>query len=222
MKILYKSCYNFVLTYNYQVLFFMLLLFISSAGNAQITRQWVSTYNAQGDFNDHYTCITKDQSGNIYIGGSTVNPDQDKDYLIVKLNSSGQLVWNKIFSGSGKGADEITAIAVDTLNNVYVTGYFKQLVSGTDFYTIKMDMNGDTLWTMSYNNVSAFGYDQANSIFIDGSGNVYVTGQSDSNPTSISNDDYLTIKYSSAGSELWTARFNGTGNAIDKAVKVVV
>ena len=64
-------------------------------------------------------------------------------------------------------------------------------------------------------------FDQDNDICIDAAGNVFVTGFSDADPTSAINEDYLTIRYSSTGTQIWTQRFNGTGNATDKAVKVL-
>lgn len=203
-----------------KTLFTTLALFVMIATQAQITRTWVATHNGQGDFNDRFTCVTKDSQGNFYLGGSTVNPDQNRDYLLVKLNPSGSLIWSKQFSGSGKGPDEITAITVDGSDNVYVTGFLKQVISGTDYFTIKLSSNGDTAWTKSYNFASANGYDQANAIAVDASGNVYVTGQSDQSQTSLNNDDYATVKYNAAGVEQWVVRYNGIGNAIDRAVGV--
>src|SRR5262249_4058718 len=133
----------------------------------------------------------------------------------------GNLVWTKQFAGSGQGPDEVTAISTDDSANIYVTGFYKQSVTGTDYYTVKMDSIGDTLWTRSYNNSAANGADRAWSIFVDGAGNVYVTGQSDGDPTALSNDDYATIKYSPSGVQQWVARYNGSGNGTDRAVKVV-
>jgi hypothetical protein len=51
----------------------------------------------------------------------------------------------------------------------------------------------------------ANGEDEASAIALDGSSNVYVTGNSDSSGSS---QDYATIKYDSSGNELWVRRFN--------------
>jgi len=193
--------------------------FSTLLSNAQITRQWVATYNGSGDFNDRYTCVTTDQAGNIYVGGSTTNNGADRDYLILKLNSSGSVVWSQQYSGDGLSTDEVTAIAADASGNVYVTGFSKGLNTSVDYLTIKLNSAGDTIWTRRYDYVGE--YDQANSIFVDGSGNIYVTGQSDSDISSFINDDYLTIKYASNGVQLWQKRFDGFGGALDRAVKVL-
>jgi len=205
---------------NFKKLYTLLILVVlSNSLLSQITRQWVATYNGSGDFNDRYTCVTTDASGNIYIGGSTTNDGVDRDYLVVKLTSAGAVTWSKQYSGSGLSTDEVTAITVDVSGNVYVTGFSKGDNTSEDYLTIKYNSNGDTAWTRRYDFVGE--YDQANSIFVDGTGNVYVTGQSDSDVSSILNDDYYTIKYSASGNTLWTNRFNGLGDGIDRAVKVV-
>ncbi len=200
-------------------LFILSLLFADS----QITRQWVATYNSSGDFNDRYTCMATDASGNIYLGGSTVNPDVNKDYLVVKLNSSGTELWRKEINWTGNGPDEVLAIAID-VNSIYVTGFAfsdNAVHSSTDYFTVKMNLNGDTLWARTYNYPVADAYDQANSVFVDGNGNVYVTGISDNDSTGFTNDDYATVMYSSIGTQQWVQRFNGLGNATDQAEKVV-
>jgi uncharacterized delta-60 repeat protein len=200
----------------------LLCLFILSNAllYAQITKEWVYTFNGHGDFNDQFTCSATDLNGNIIVAGSSVNPNSDRDYLVCKYNSNGTLIWKNTLNGLGSGTDEITAIATDAQNNIYVTGFSKGYNTSTDFLTVKYNSNGDTIWTRAYDFVLE--YDQANSIAIDNAGNIFVTGQSDSDPSANINDDYLTLKYDPSGSLLWSKRFNGIGNAIDRAVKIVV
>ncbi len=58
------------------------------------------------------------------------------------------------------------------------------------------------------------GIDAAYAISLDDSGNVYVTGGSDSSETLT---DYATIKYNNSGIEQWVARYNGPRNELDFA-----
>src|SRR4030042_245119 len=48
--------------------------------------------------------------------------------------------------------------------------------------------------------------DWATAIALDGSGNIYVTGESKGSGT---DQDYATIKYDSDGNEIWVSRYNG-------------
>jgi hypothetical protein len=54
---------------------------------------------------------------------------------------------------------------------------------------------------------------------VNAGGNVIVTGYSTGSGSSF---DYATIKYSSAGTPLWTNRYNGPGNGYDRANAVAV
>src|SRR4030095_7586547 len=71
-------------------------------------------------------------------------------------------------------------------------------------------------WVARYSSSSD---DNASDIAVDNAGNVYVTGNSDG---SNGYEDYATVKYNSAGLELWSERYNGPGNNIDRAVSVAV
>ncbi len=72
-------------------------------------------------------------------------------------------------------------------------------------------------WDKRFN--GPVGSDRGNSITVDSSGNVYVTGRSIGVNT---NYDYLTIKYNPDGDTLWTRRYNGTANKSDEPVTIKV
>ena len=203
-----------------QKLFCLIVLTISASAQAQ-TQQWAFNWNGQGDYSVRYMCSAIDASGNVYVGGSTVNIGTNRDFLIQKFSNSGTEIWRREFNDVGNGPDEVLAIVVDASSNVYVTGIGKSENAGNDYLTQKYDASGALLWSQIYN--STFNqYDQANSIAVDNAGNVIVTGQSDEDPTGITNDDYLTVKYNSSGVYQWEKRFNGIGDATDRAVKVVI
>jgi uncharacterized delta-60 repeat protein len=200
---------------------FALWAFLCQNSPAQFTQQWASRYNGKGDYTDQLNSIVSDKSGNIYVSGSTVNISSNADFLTIKLNQNGDTLWKRTYDGSGHGPDEALAMTIDSVGNVYVTGYERASGGyGKNYLTIKYNPGGDTLWTRIYN-YAANDNEQANSIVLDPAGNVIITGQSDSNPTTTTNDDYATVKYNSNGAELWTVRYGGTGGARDRAVKVV-
>ena len=77
---------------------------------------------------------------------------------------------------------------------------------------------GVPLWTNFYNGPGN-GTDYAKALAVDGNNDVIVTGMSTGSGSSY---DYATIKYSSAGTPLWTNRYNGPGNGEDDAYAVGV
>ncbi|HWH70098.1 MAG TPA: SBBP repeat-containing protein, partial [Candidatus Sulfotelmatobacter sp.] len=92
------------------------------------------------------------------------------------------------------------------------------------YRTVKYDLAGSLLWQAPYS--FAPGPNYAKGVAVDKAGNAYVTGYSYGN----SGNDYATIKYDSAGNQLWVARYNGSNTlddygravAVDPAGNVIV
>jgi hypothetical protein len=152
---------------------------------------WVRRYDGTGNGSAEARAIAVDGSGNVYVTGySSKNRVQyhNYDYATIKYYPNGDTGWARIYNGPRDSADFAYAIAVDGYGNVYVTGQSSQFgLSAYDFdyVTIRYYPNGDTAWVRRYNGLYS-SWDVARAIAIDGLGNVYVTGKSDS---------YATIKY---------------------------
>ena len=127
-------------------------------------------------------------------------------------------VWVRRYNGPASAEDKARALAVDGSGNVYVTGFSEGSGTNYDYLTIKYYPDGDTAWARRYDGPISFD-DEAWAITVDGSGNVYVTGHS---VGSGSQEDYLTIKYYPNGDTAWVRRYNGPGNAKDKAYDIAV
>ncbi len=185
--------------------------------------QWVARYNGPGDYTyDYARAIFIDGSGNVYVtGGSYSSVAGYYDYATIKYNSLGAEEWVARYDGSGNRNDQGDALVVDSLGNVYVTGFSDGSRTGYDYATIKYNPSGIEQWVARYNGPGDYTYDYARAIFIDGSGNVYVTGGSKGSGSDF-DYDYATIKYNSSGAEEWVARYDGSGNDNDQGYAIVV
>ncbi len=172
---------------------------------------WAARYDNAGK-DDAANAITVDAAGNVFVTGYTTGLASFKDFITIKYSSSGNLLWNSMYNGKGNDDDLSSAVAVDGLGNVFVTGYSVGLTSSEDYLTIKYNSAGTEQWINSYDNPDMDDIDIANSMILDGTGNIYVTGYSIGNGSA---EDYATVKYNSAGNEVWVRRYNGTGNDYD-------
>jgi hypothetical protein len=158
-----------------------------------------------------------DASSNVYVTGASGEGSQNlSDFVTIKYNPSGVEQWVGRYSD---WYDYATAIAVDASANVYVTGYSYNLGTYYDYATVKYNTSGVQQWVSRYNGPGTSD-DYPNAITIDGSGNIYVTGEAFFSPGSGS--DYATIKYSPSGVQQWVARYDGPGNTVDVANDVEV
>jgi len=200
------------------LLFFILILYQNTF--SQVTQQWISMYNGPADGFDQANLIAYDNSGNVYVTGfSQFSPGtNDYDYITIKYNSSGIQQWTARYSGPGNHEDRAVSIAIDGSGNVYVTGFSRGTGIADDYATIKYDSSGVQQWVQRYSG-PVDSADQANSLAVDNSGNVYVTGYSRGSLTGF---DIATIKYNTNGDSMWVQRFNASGNNYDAGKSVVV
>jgi uncharacterized delta-60 repeat protein len=190
--------------------------FVALKYDADGVQQWAQRYNGPGNSYDAPYGIALDGLANVYVTGGSEGSGTGSDYTTIKYNTDGQQQWVQRYNGPGNGYDAAQSLAVDALGNVYVTGYSTATNGLGDCVTIKYDTAGQQQWVQIYNG-PADGTDYGNSIAVDGSGNVHVTGSSTGSET---NRDYLTVKYNSSGQEQWVSTFSSVGNFSDEARSV--
>ena len=204
---------------------------------------WVKTFNA----NIEATVI--DASGNIYTTGSfqgttdfdpgpgtySLTSAGNHDAYVQKLDSNGNFIWAKSFSGTGFAFGR--SLAVDAAQNVYTVGEFLDTVdfdpgAGTsklvsagggsrNIFIQKMDINGNFIWAKDFGKTSVVSAELlSHSITIDPSGSIYTTGRFQEtvdfdpgpgiyNVTSTGARDVFIHKMDANGNFLWTKTFGG-------------
>lgn len=156
-------------------------------------------YQASGISDGYAASIACSTQGNVFITGvfdATIDfdpgpgvfnlfPNTGYDAFILKLNNSGNLIWAKQISGQ---ADEFgQGIAVDNLENCFITGTFRKLTDFdpgpgsydlipfgfSDCYILKLDASGSFIWAKHLGSYIGTSYGEA--IALDKQANVFIT-----------------------------------------------
>ena len=113
--------------------------------NSTGTEQWVKRYNGAGNGGDAVVGVKVDGAGNIVAGGYTdMGTGQKFNFLTLKYNPAGTLLWEKQYNGTSSEVDLSSSMTVDAADNIYLTGFTTQ-TSGTrldsNYGTLKYDQN---------------------------------------------------------------------------------
>ncbi|MFQ6103254.1 MAG: SBBP repeat-containing protein [Candidatus Glassbacteria bacterium] len=111
---------------------------------------WVKKYNGKGNATDVTTDIALDDNGNAYVTGYCNNGISYADYVTIKYDPAGRLLWLAEYNGPGNSEDRPRAISLDERENVYLTGESLDSITDFDFATIKYDKDGNQLWVARY------------------------------------------------------------------------
>ncbi|MFZ4590518.1 MAG: SBBP repeat-containing protein [Ignavibacteria bacterium] len=218
------------------------VIYRNGGGGPVINDQYDNVYNAGGSYNGQNSYkfdssgnqvwssrdtifstykILLDKQNNYYLGGQYFNPTTFNDLALLKYDSDGNRKWLRTYGQiSNSHNDDFIDMICDTLGNVYVSGVSAHLNQiGWDYTTIKYNGNGDTLWVRIFNPVLASD-DKANSIDVDKSGNVFVTGRSNYN---LLGSKVATVIYNSIGQQKYVLTYDNNlpyGNHEGIKVKV--
>ncbi len=220
------------------LLFSILVLNFSNAQNS-LVKKW--DYRYGGTMIDELTSIVKTSDGGYILGGSSnsnISGDKSQnnwepffmgnDYWIVKIDSSGQIQWDKDFGGSG--GDNLVA-CIETKDGGFILGGTSSSDAGgnksednlslapwTDYWIIKINANGEQQWDKTIGGIFS---DNLSKIQQTIDGGFILGGSSES---SISGDktedtwgntglyDYWIVKIDSLGVKEWDKTIGGTGS----------
>jgi len=157
--------------------------------------------------------IIQTADGGYAVGGYKESPTQnthsDKiryDFNVVKLDSTGKVLWKKIVRGAGSKS---TYCMVQTKDGGYaVTGTIdSNAVNNEDVYAVKIDSKGNLQWTKT---VGGKFKDISYSIAQAADGGYVLSGATKSSATA--NLDVYVIKLDATGKVVWTKTAGGQGD----------
>ena len=152
-------------------------------------------------------------------GDKTENSQGGADYWVVKLDTSGSIIWQNTIGGSSD--DIITSIIQTTDGGYLLGGYSASSISGDKtenslgskaYWVVKIDAAGTITWQ---NTIAGNGFDELNSIIQTQDGGYLLGGHSGSNisgdktENSQGGDDYWVVKLDAVGSITWQNTIGG-------------
>lgn len=185
--------------------------------DGQGNQLWKKNISSAGNHNDAFRKIKTDSQDNIYLCGEIYTEGSLYDYLLVKLNGNGDVIWQRNYNGPNNLSDNAKVLDIRD-DKIYVSGESFKLGSSYDIMTIEYDSSGNVIWSGRYSGASNLN-DRPTAIASDEEGSVYVTGETS---VTAANIDFVTIKYDKIGNEQWTIFYGNPANKIDSPVGISV
>jgi beta-propeller repeat-containing protein/List-Bact-rpt repeat protein/prealbumin domain-containing protein len=196
----------------------VLLLKYNSSGILQWQRIWSGT----GNGSDVGVGVAVDSSSlggpYIYVSGYTGSFGAGlDDVLLLKFDSSGSLLWQKTWGGSG--GDQSNGVAVDSSGNVYVTGDTSSFGTAGDVFLLKFDSSGSLTWQKTWGG-SNFDYGVGVAVDSSSLGGPYIYVSGATNSFGAGGVHMFLLKFDSSGSLKWQKIWGGSNSDYGSGVAV--
>lgn len=160
------------------------------------TMVFTKTFGGRG--NDFAYSIRQTGDGGYIVAGQKDSVDYANvsypDLWILRLDSSGQMEWDKTFGEPGKG-DGASSVQLTTDDGFVVAGTTSSGIGYPSMWLIRLDQNGDTLWTRTYQGAIV---SLANDVGLTADGGYVLAGKGEHN----------VLKADSLGKMLWGAHYS--------------
>lgn len=184
---------------------------------------WTNVYDGGLIKEDRPAAVARDNSGNFYVGGYTVNEVNSPDILVMKYGPDGNLssTWADIgygvgvrrYNGLGNDRDTVAAMTTDAAGNLYVAGTLGKSGIATsapddDACVLKYEPNGNLAMVIRLTPLS---FDSAVKIHVAPSGRIYLLARSAISSTGFFPGYIYLYEPNGTLSSAWPNTGNGVG-----------
>ena len=205
------------------VTFWVLLLLLSlvmvsktsgaSPNSDPTVTPWAKTYGGRNGEGARAVAIA--ENGDIIVAGVTNSFGAGSyDFWILRLDSNGNVKWQKTYGGSDD--DMAFAVAVAPNGDIIVAGVTNSFSSGTaDVWVLRLDENGNVKWQKTYGGSDI---DIATAVAIAGNGDIIVAGVT--NSFGAGGGDFWILRLDANGNVRWQRTYGGSDDDIAAALAV--
>ncbi|HYV90573.1 MAG TPA: T9SS type A sorting domain-containing protein [Chitinophagales bacterium] len=163
--------------------------------------EWSKIYGTSA--NDQGYDIRQTLNGEYVVAGfTTINAGAHYDSYVLKISSSGSLIWSEIFGAANN--EGVYTIDFAANGNYIFAGKSEMNSNGAaDYLLLEMDTSGNIIWMKNYGGV---GYEVAVQVRRTADNGFIMSGYSDSY-TSSGDYDLLAVKTDSAGNLEWANNY---------------
>jgi hypothetical protein len=167
---------------------------------------WQNNYGGSGGDTGSQIIKTKDNNYTI-IGATSSIGNGNFDFYLIKIDSSGNKLWEKSYGGSDW--DEGHALAEMSDGSLILAGFAVGFGPGArDIFLIKTDSNGNEIWHKAfgglYQDDATSVVSESDGILLSGSTTISIRTQSEDE-----NVDAIVLKTDNDGNEIWQSTFGG-------------
>jgi len=157
---------------------------------------WQKTYGGEGT--DGASAMQQTSDGGYVVVGETYSFGAGGgDFWVLKLDSSGDIDWQRAYGGTG--SDEASAVQQTADDGYVVVGETHSFGAGnSDFWVLKLDSDGDVGWQQTYGGADG---DGASSVEQTADGGYVVAGETYS--FGAGRSDYWVLKLDPGGTVDW-------------------
>jgi len=174
---------------------------------------WQKTYGPLYDSDEDVYSVDRTDDGGYVTAGmyGAFGPSFYADALVIKVNSSGGLVWAKTFGGA---SDDAAECVIRTTDGGYAVVGFGMGAASADAFLVKLNSAGGLSWGKKF---GGSGWDYPNQVIMTSDGGYAIAGYT--NSAGAGNYDFLILKTNSSGGLAWGMTFGGT--SLEEASSIV-
>jgi hypothetical protein len=176
---------------------------------------WSRHYSYPGLTFDYGKSVRSTFDGGFIFGGDTAPGPSPYEFYLIRTDAAGDTLWTRTYGDGGAGNERANSVIQTSDSNFVMAGYTDSYGAGSwDFYIVKINGVGDTLWTKTYGGSAG---EEAFSLQETSDQGLIIAGYTSSFGAGV--QDFYLVRTDHVGEVLWQRTYGGYENDYAKSVK---